>query len=74
MFASGCTAARQAKKFHGTRCQACDLDFAERYGVIGKGFIEAHHLRFIGVALADHCIKQDGNCWRAIGVQLNCST
>jgi hypothetical protein len=27
------------------RCQACDLNFEERYGVIGKGFIEAHHLR-----------------------------
>ena len=39
------TAARQAKKFHGTRCQACDLDFEERYGEIGKGFIEAHHLK-----------------------------
>ena len=39
------TAARQAKKFHGTRCQACDLDFGERYGEIGIGFIEAHHLR-----------------------------
>jgi len=39
------TAARQAKKFHGTRCQACDLDFGERYGKIGRGFIEAHHLR-----------------------------
>jgi 5-methylcytosine-specific restriction protein A len=24
---------------------ACDLDFAERYGKIGQGFIEAHHLR-----------------------------
>jgi 5-methylcytosine-specific restriction enzyme A len=41
-------AARQAKKFHGTRCQACDLDFSERYGEISKGFIEAHHLRPIG--------------------------
>ena len=39
------TAARQAKKLHGTRCQACSLDFAERYGDLGKGFIEAHHLR-----------------------------
>jgi 5-methylcytosine-specific restriction protein A len=35
------TAARQAKKFHGTRCQACALDFGERYGDLGKGFIEA---------------------------------
>lgn len=39
------TAAKQAKKFHGTICQACDLDFAKRYGDIGKGFIEAHHLK-----------------------------
>jgi 5-methylcytosine-specific restriction protein A len=39
------TAAKQAKKFHGLRCQACDLDFEERYGKIGKGFIEAHHLK-----------------------------
>src|SRR5215472_5242926 len=39
------TAAHYAKKFHGTRCQACDLDFGERYGEIGRGFIEAHHLR-----------------------------
>jgi 5-methylcytosine-specific restriction protein A len=39
------TAAKQAKKFHGTRCQACNLDFEERYGAIGKGFIEAHHLK-----------------------------
>lgn len=41
------TAARAAKKFQGTRCQACDLDFAERYGVIGNGFIGAHHLKAI---------------------------
>ena len=39
------TAAKQAKKFHGSRCQACDLKFEERYGAIGKDFIEAHHLR-----------------------------
>ncbi len=39
------TAAKQAKKFHGTRCQACELKFDERYGVIGQDFIEAHHLR-----------------------------
>jgi 5-methylcytosine-specific restriction protein A len=39
------TAAKQAKTFHGLRCQACDLDFEECYGAIGKGFIEAHHLK-----------------------------
>src|SRR5262249_43249055 len=41
------TAAREAKKFHGTRCQACGLKFGERYGELGNGFIEAHHLRAI---------------------------
>jgi 5-methylcytosine-specific restriction enzyme A len=38
-------AAREAKRHHGVRCQACDLQFDERYGEVGKGFIEAHHLR-----------------------------
>jgi 5-methylcytosine-specific restriction protein A len=39
------TAAVNAKKFHGTTCQACELDFVKRYGAIGQGFIEAHHLK-----------------------------
>ena len=38
-------AAREAKRHHGLRCQACDLEFEERYGELGKGFIEARHLR-----------------------------
>jgi 5-methylcytosine-specific restriction protein A len=69
------TAARQAKKFHGTRCQACDLDFAERYGEIGKGFIEAHHLRPIATLEEGVPVKYDvaadfavlcSNCHRMI--------
>jgi 5-methylcytosine-specific restriction enzyme A len=52
------TAARQAKKFHGTRCQACDLDFEERYGAIGKGFIEAHHLKPIAASLTGWAIER----------------
>lgn len=39
------TASKAAKKIHGHRCQACDLDFTEAYGEIGKGYIEAHHLK-----------------------------
>lgn len=31
------TAAKNAKKFHGTICQACNLDFGKCYGDIGKG-------------------------------------
>jgi 5-methylcytosine-specific restriction protein A len=69
------TAARQAKKFHGTRCQACDLDFAERYGDLGKGFIEAHHLRPIAMLEEGVPVKYDvaadfavlcSNCHRMI--------
>jgi 5-methylcytosine-specific restriction protein A len=69
------TAARQAKKFHGTRCQACDLDFGERYGKIGAGFIEAHHLRPIATLEEGVPVKYDvaadfavlcSNCHRMI--------
>lgn len=38
-------AVREAKKHHGTRCQVCAMSFADVYGAIGDGFIEAHHLR-----------------------------
>jgi 5-methylcytosine-specific restriction protein A len=38
-------AVREAKNHHGTRCQACEMSFADVYGEIGEGFIEAHHLR-----------------------------
>ena len=30
---------------HGTRCQACGMTFVERYGELGEGFIEVHHLK-----------------------------
>ena len=53
------SAARQAKKFHGTRCQACDLEFGERYGDLGKGFIEAHHLRPIATLEEGVAVKYD---------------
>lgn len=33
------------KGHHGFACQACDFDFEARFGEIGKGFIEAHHLK-----------------------------
>lgn len=29
---------------HGTTCSVCDLNFADRYGEIGAGFIHVHHL------------------------------
>lgn len=36
--------AQEAKKHHGYACKACGFDFEEKYGEIGKSFIEAHHL------------------------------
>jgi 5-methylcytosine-specific restriction protein A len=69
------TAARNTKKFHGTRCQACELKFAKRYGEIGKGFIEAHHLRPIATLEEGVPVKYDvaadfavlcSNCHRMI--------
>jgi 5-methylcytosine-specific restriction protein A len=69
------TAAKNAKNFHGTTCQACDLDFGQRYGAIGKGFIEAHHLKPIGTLEEGVPVKYDvasdfavlgSNCHRMI--------
>jgi 5-methylcytosine-specific restriction protein A len=65
----------KAKKYHGYRCQACDLDFKERYGEIGKDFIEAHHLRPLSSLkegeLVDYDVATDfavlcANCHRMI--------
>lgn len=44
-------AARAACLSHrGFKCAACDLDFAERYGEIGNGFIHVHHLSPLSTA------------------------
>jgi 5-methylcytosine-specific restriction protein A len=68
-------AARLVKQQLGTRCQACGLDFAERYGRIGQGFIEAHHLRPISSLMEGAAVKYDvatdfavlcSNCHRMI--------
>ncbi len=69
------TATRHAKRHHGYRCQACSLNFQERYGELGKSFIEAHHLRAIssleeGVAVVYDVAKDFAvlcsNCHRMI--------
>lgn len=38
-------AARLVKRYHGDSCQACGMNFETSYGELGKGFIEAHHLK-----------------------------
>jgi predicted HNH restriction endonuclease len=36
---------RAAKKTYGYVCQVCDFDFEARYGSLGAGYIECHHLK-----------------------------
>jgi len=36
--------AKEAKRIHGSACAVCGFEFAGRYGPVGAGFIEAHHL------------------------------
>jgi 5-methylcytosine-specific restriction protein A len=39
------TRARKISLAHwGHRCRVCDVDFGERYGPLGQGFIHVHHL------------------------------
>lgn len=35
---------KKVKKAHGCQCAVCGLNFEKRYGSIGQGYIEAHHL------------------------------
>lgn len=67
--------ARLAKQLHGTTCQACGFNFAQHYGELGAGFIEAHHLKPLhelaeGVAV-EYNLENDfavlcANCHRMI--------
>lgn len=36
---------KKVKKTQGYTCKACNLNFEEKYGKLGKEFIEAHHLK-----------------------------
>jgi 5-methylcytosine-specific restriction enzyme A len=36
-------------RYYEARCIVCDLDFEDRYGEIGRGFVHVHHLRPIGL-------------------------
>ena len=38
---------RKVKKVQGCTCKACGLFFTDKYGELGKDFIEAHHLKMI---------------------------
>lgn len=34
-----------AVRIHGTKCMICGFDFEEKYGELGKGYIEVHHIK-----------------------------
>ncbi|BAO55782.1 MrcB family domain-containing protein [Nonlabens marinus] len=36
---------KKVKKLKGYKCEACEMKFVDKYGEIGKQFIEAHHLK-----------------------------
>lgn len=38
-------ASKAAKRYHGLACKACEMNFEARYGKLGRGYIEAHHLK-----------------------------
>ena len=66
--------ARKVKKFQGYRCKCCDMSFIEKYGEIGKDFIEAHHLvplsklegKKIGLDIRTDFVVLCSNCHRMI--------
>lgn len=31
-------------EYHGCKCSVCGIDFEEKYGDLGKGFIHVHHI------------------------------
>ena len=48
--------AMKAKVFHGYTCQVCGINFREKYGIIGEGFIEAHHKIPLHLLNADYVL------------------
>lgn len=34
-----------AIRIHGTKCMICGFDFEEKYGELGRGYIEVHHIK-----------------------------
>lgn len=45
----------------GAKCAACGLDFEERYGSLGRGFIHVHHLRELSTVGDDYRVDPVGD-------------
>jgi 5-methylcytosine-specific restriction protein A len=39
-----CAARQACIEHYGARCGVCDLDFEDRYGSVGRGYIHVHHM------------------------------
>lgn len=59
---------------HGMRCRACELSFGEKYGALGEGYIEMHHLNPLAerlgevseVTSVDQVVPLCANCHRVV--------
>jgi len=49
--------ARETKRILGFKCMACGFDFKQKYGELGKEFIEAHHKTPISQLPLDGTVK-----------------
>jgi hypothetical protein len=49
-------ARRECIKYHGAKCSACGIDFADRYGECARDFIHVHHLRPLSTIGHDYVI------------------
>ena len=64
--------AGRVKLRDGYRCKVCDMNFENRYGVLGRRFAEAHHVRQLGKTkegtsiVADDLITVCANCHRML--------
>ncbi len=43
-FARNAALARHAKEHYGCKCRACGFEYPPKYGELGEGYIECHHL------------------------------
>lgn len=43
-------------EYHGCKCSICGLDFEEKYGEIGKGFIHVHHIVPLNIINSEYVV------------------
>jgi 5-methylcytosine-specific restriction protein A len=54
--------AKRARAHYGVNCQVCAFNFQERYGDIGSGFIEVHHLTQLALTAGPRIATLDDVC------------